>query len=642
MGGRRAHPSVRAGPVVVRPQRHRCQPVGPAPGPAGHRAARRSWSSPTATTAAWTRPSWSAGRTAPRVAAGQRRRRPWTRRDDHAWPSSSTTSTRRARLCAPGDIAAVLTEPALTNIGIVLPEPGFHTGLRALCDETGTLLMIDETHTLPPGRAVHRGVGTRPGHRDHRQGDRRWDADRRLRPRADLAAAARRSRTTAPTSSTWAASAARWPATPCRWPRCGPRSSDVLTDEAFAGWRLWPCVWPSRCEAPSPATGCPGRSRGSGPGPSTGSARPRPERERVDRGRGLGTRRVPPPLHVQPRRTHHPLPQHGPDVPGHDRRPTSTATARSSRGPWPPGRLTEPASATRAVSPRIASVRAPMAAERPTIVATSGGIRTGTRTDVSSRPSSTTPSSCPGCPGAKPGSVTWARPVGTNGGGMRSLDEAGRVRRDRGGAPQPLPDAGHRRSAGCCSTGRGLGGRGKCGEPPSLWRLHGLDDVFAEVWRAGVVLGGVSAGSRSRWHVGGTDPNWSDPIWRPSRTASPCPPSRGVDYDSEPHAVRCSSDSSPTGRCPTGPPTDDGVGRVPRHRPGGAVTRSGARRPTPSGAGDTAVEDHIEPLVLPARRAGRHERDRVGVPADVLGLGSEPPSPAPVRRSPMSFISKTT
>jgi len=50
-----------------------------------------------------------------------------------------------------GDIAAVLTEPALTNIGIVLPDEGFHAGLRALCDETGTLLMIDETHTLSAG-----------------------------------------------------------------------------------------------------------------------------------------------------------------------------------------------------------------------------------------------------------------------------------------------------------------------------------------------------------------------------------------------------------------------------------------------------------------------------------------------------------
>ena len=48
-------------------------------------------------------------------------------------------------------IAAVLTEPALTNIGIVLPSEGFLDGLRNICDDTGTLLMIDETHTFSVG-----------------------------------------------------------------------------------------------------------------------------------------------------------------------------------------------------------------------------------------------------------------------------------------------------------------------------------------------------------------------------------------------------------------------------------------------------------------------------------------------------------
>lgn len=51
----------------------------------------------------------------------------------------------------PGDVAVLMTEPALTNIGIVLPEPGFLEGLREICDRTGTLLLIDETHTLSAG-----------------------------------------------------------------------------------------------------------------------------------------------------------------------------------------------------------------------------------------------------------------------------------------------------------------------------------------------------------------------------------------------------------------------------------------------------------------------------------------------------------
>lgn len=48
-------------------------------------------------------------------------------------------------------VAVVITEPALTNIGIVLPEPGFLDALREICDRTGTLLLIDETHTLSAG-----------------------------------------------------------------------------------------------------------------------------------------------------------------------------------------------------------------------------------------------------------------------------------------------------------------------------------------------------------------------------------------------------------------------------------------------------------------------------------------------------------
>ena len=52
---------------------------------------------------------------------------------------------------AHGDVAAILTEPALTNIGIVLPEPGFLDGVRDLARRYGSLLMIDETHTFSAG-----------------------------------------------------------------------------------------------------------------------------------------------------------------------------------------------------------------------------------------------------------------------------------------------------------------------------------------------------------------------------------------------------------------------------------------------------------------------------------------------------------
>lgn len=55
------------------------------------------------------------------------------------------------RELAHGDVAAVLMEPALTNIGIVLPEPGYLEEVRAVTARYGTLLIIDETHTFSAG-----------------------------------------------------------------------------------------------------------------------------------------------------------------------------------------------------------------------------------------------------------------------------------------------------------------------------------------------------------------------------------------------------------------------------------------------------------------------------------------------------------
>jgi glutamate-1-semialdehyde 2,1-aminomutase len=52
---------------------------------------------------------------------------------------------------AAGDVAAVLMEPALTNIGIVLPEPGYLDAVRELTLGRGTLLINDETHTFSAG-----------------------------------------------------------------------------------------------------------------------------------------------------------------------------------------------------------------------------------------------------------------------------------------------------------------------------------------------------------------------------------------------------------------------------------------------------------------------------------------------------------
>lgn len=49
---------------------------------------------------------------------------------------------------AHGDVAAILIEPAMTNIGIVLPEPGYLEAVQKLAKKYDALLIIDETHTF--------------------------------------------------------------------------------------------------------------------------------------------------------------------------------------------------------------------------------------------------------------------------------------------------------------------------------------------------------------------------------------------------------------------------------------------------------------------------------------------------------------
>jgi glutamate-1-semialdehyde 2,1-aminomutase len=82
-------------------------------------------------------------------------------REGNVGPAVDVTATTRVaefndldsveRGLAHGDVAVLIMEPALTNIGIVLPEPGFMDGVRELCTQYGTLLLIDETHTISAG-----------------------------------------------------------------------------------------------------------------------------------------------------------------------------------------------------------------------------------------------------------------------------------------------------------------------------------------------------------------------------------------------------------------------------------------------------------------------------------------------------------
>lgn len=59
---------------------------------------------------------------------------------------------------AQGDVAAILTEPVMTNSCMVLPEPGFLEGLAMLAADYGALMILDETHTLSSGRGGYKAA----------------------------------------------------------------------------------------------------------------------------------------------------------------------------------------------------------------------------------------------------------------------------------------------------------------------------------------------------------------------------------------------------------------------------------------------------------------------------------------------------
>jgi peptidase E len=66
----------------------------------------------------------------------------------------------------------------------------------------------------------------------------------------------------------------------------------------------------------------------------------------------------------------------------------------------------------------------------------------------------------------------------------------------------------------------------------ALWKLHGVDDAMREAWHAGVILGGVSAGSLC-WHVGGTTDSFGPQLAAVTNGLGILPYANGVHYDSE-------------------------------------------------------------------------------------------------------------
>ena len=134
----------------------------------------------------------------------------------------------------------------------------------------------------------------------------------------------------------------------------------------------------------------------------------------------------------------------------------------------------------------------------------------------------------------------------------------------------------------------------------AVWRVHGLDEVFADAWRAGVVLAGVSAGSLC-WHVGGTTDSFGTDLRPVTDGLGLLPYSNSVHHDSEEQRRPLYHRLVADGTLPPGHATDDGVGLVYR---GTELIEAVADRPgrnayrVDRGPDGTAVETTIVPRRL--------------------------------------------
>jgi peptidase E len=133
----------------------------------------------------------------------------------------------------------------------------------------------------------------------------------------------------------------------------------------------------------------------------------------------------------------------------------------------------------------------------------------------------------------------------------------------------------------------------------AMWRLHGLDEAMREAWRSGVVLTGISAGSIC-WYVGGTTDSFG-PVLRPiTNGLGLLPWSNGVHYDADPGRRPLLQSLVANGTLPAGHATDDGAGLLYR---GTELVEALAERDgagayrVERGPGSTAVE-----TPLPVRR----------------------------------------
>jgi peptidase E len=201
-----------------------------------------------------------------------------------------------------------------------------------------------------------------------------------------------------------------------------------------------------------------------------------------------------------------------------------------------------------------------MPADRPTILATSGGWRAGYRTELDFGPLIHFAIALSGVTGRRPRLCH----VGTASGDQRwfnaRVSEAGQVlgievtHLNLFGMPNTddLDDLVGSQDVVWVNGG-------SVANLLAVWQVHELGPVMHRAWQAGVVLGGISAGSLC-WHVGGPTDSFGPELRLITNALAFLPYGNGVHYDSEPRRRTVVHESVGSGALPLTFCTDDGAG----------------------------------------------------------------------------------
>jgi peptidase E len=242
-----------------------------------------------------------------------------------------------------------------------------------------------------------------------------------------------------------------------------------------------------------------------------------------------------------------------------------------------------------------------MPANSPTILATSGGLQPGIRTEVAFAPLVRYAIELAGITGRAPKLCH----VGTAGGDQRWfqawLSDAGQAAGISVSHLSlfPMPNVADVTGLLLEQDVVWVSG-GSVANLLALWRLHGLESSFRQAWEAGVVLSGVSAGSIC-WHVGGTTDSFGPDLRPVTDGLGFLPFSNGVHYDAESQRRPLYHKLVTDGTLPAGYATDNSVGLVYH---GTKMTEAVSER-RGQGAyhvsidGGQAREERIEPRLLP-------------------------------------------